>query len=38
MNSPDGKVPDRLLEKTREVAQRRMKRLSQNENNTQLWM
>jgi len=31
-------VPDTLLEKTEEVAQRRMKRLSQNENNAQLWM
>ena len=27
-----------LLEKSREIAQERMKRLSQSENNTQLWV
>ena len=32
------KMPDMLLEKSREKAPEGMKRLSQSENNTQLWM
>jgi len=31
-------VPSSLLEKSGEIAPERMKRLSQNKNNTQLWM
>ena len=38
MNSPGLLVPNKLLEKSGEITPERMKRLSWNENNTQLWM
>ena len=38
MNSPGTNVPNMLLEKSEEITPERMKRQSQNENNTQLWM
>ena len=38
MNSPGLQVPNMLLEKSEEITPERMKRQSQNENNTQLWM
>ena len=38
MNPPGHKVSNMLLEKSREIAPERMKRLSQNGNDTQFWM
>ena len=38
MNSPGWYVPNMLLEKSREIAAKGMKRLSQSRSNTQLWM
>jgi hypothetical protein len=38
MNPPGHKVSNMLLEKSREIAPERMKRLSQSENNAQLGM
>ena len=38
MNFPGGYVPNMLLKKNEETATERMKRLSQNETNAQLWM
>ena len=38
IDSPGWKVPNMLLEKSREIAPERMKRLSQSKNNIQLWM
>ena len=38
MNSPGWQVPNTLLEIGGEVTPERMKRLSQSESNTQLWM
>ena len=38
MNSPGQKMPNMLLEKSKEIAPEGMKRLSQSENNIPLWM
>ena len=38
MNSPGQWVPNMLLDKSGDIAPERMKRQSQSENNTQLWM
>ena len=38
MNSPGRKVPNMILEISRELTPERMKRQSQSINNTQLWM
>ena len=38
MNSPGWEGSNMLLEKSREIVPEGMKRLSQSENNTQLWM
>ena len=38
MNSLGQKVPNMLLEKSREITPEGMKRLSQSRNKTQLWM
>ena len=38
MNSPGRKVPNMILEISRELTPERMKRQSQSKNNTQLWM
>ena len=38
MNSPGQQVPNMLLEKSGEITPEKMKRQSQSENNTQLWM
>ena len=38
MNSPGQKVSNMLPEKSGEIIPERMKRRSQSENNTQLWM
>ena len=38
MNSSGQYMPNMLLEKSGEIAPGRKKRLSQSENNTQLWM
>ena len=38
MNFPGWEEPNILLEKSGEIAPERMKRLSQRENNAQLWM
>ena len=38
MDSPGQYIPNMLLEKSREIVPERMKRLSQSENNTQMWM
>ena len=37
MNSPDGEVPNMLLEISGEITPERMKGWSQSKNNTQLW-
>ena len=38
MNSPGWYMPNMLLEKHGEITPERMKRLSQSENNNQLWI
>ena len=38
MNSPGQKLPDMLLEKSRETAPEGMKKLSQSGNNAQVWI